>query len=54
MPEGCSEQKAALKLADLKQAAKTGEGFTRLAEKLALAENKRQLEDDIKKAASDR
>jgi integrase len=41
--EGWTEEKAALKLAELKTAARTGEGPTRLAEK-------RQIEDKRKKA----
>lgn len=47
--EGWSEQKAALELANLKQAAKLGEGPTRLTEKRALTVSKRQLEAEIKK-----
>lgn len=42
--EGWSEQKAALELAKLKEAAKTGEGPARLEEKRRLAEAKRQAE----------
>jgi hypothetical protein len=47
--EGWSEQRAALELAKLKQAAKVGEGPTRLSEKRALAMAKRQLDDEAKR-----
>jgi integrase len=46
--EGWSEQKAALELAKLKEAAKTGEGPARLEEKRRLAEAKRQAEAQAK------
>jgi len=44
--EGWSEQKAVLELAKLKEAAKTGEGATRLAEKRAQADEQRQVKAD--------
>ena len=46
--EGWTEQKAALELAKLKEAAKIGEGPTRMAEKRALAEAKRRAEADAR------
>jgi integrase len=42
--EGWSEQKAVLELAKLKEAAKTGQGATRLVEKRALADEKRHAQ----------
>ena len=42
--QGWSEQKAALKLAELKEAAKTGQGPARLSEARAIAKEKRQAQ----------
>lgn len=52
--EGWTEQKAALELAKLKEAAKTGEGPARLAEKREIAAARRKVREDAKAEAARR
>lgn len=47
--EGWTEQKAAIELAKLKEAAKTGEGPSRLSEKREVAEVKRRAREEARK-----